>query len=51
MRLRSPAPNKVLFPDRGETKLDLVRYYPTVEEAGGPFLHPEHVPEVRPAPA
>jgi DNA ligase D len=26
-------PDKVLFPERGETKLDLVRYYQSVEEA------------------
>src|SRR5579859_2069783 len=26
------SPNKVFFPERGETKLDLVRYYQAVEE-------------------
>src|SRR4051794_10903646 len=26
------SPNKVFFPERGETKLDLVRYYQSVEE-------------------
>ena len=27
-------PGKVFFPERGETKLDLIRYYLTVEPAG-----------------
>src|SRR5437764_6997265 len=27
------SPGKVFFPERGETKLDLVRYYQSVEEA------------------
>src|SRR4030088_3620265 len=27
------SPGKVFFPERGETKLDLVRYYQTVEES------------------
>jgi DNA ligase D len=30
------SPDKAFFPERGETKLDLVRYYLAV---GGPFLH------------
>jgi len=42
--VRISSPDKVLFPERGETKLDLVRYYQSVEEpllgamAGRPVL-------------
>ena len=30
--VRITSPDKVYFAERGETKLDLVRYYPAIEE-------------------
>jgi len=29
--VRVTSPDKVMFPERGETKLDLVRYYESIE--------------------
>ena len=31
-RVEISSPDKVFFPERGETKLDLIRYYMSVEE-------------------
>ena len=30
--LRVTSPNKILFPERGETKLDLLHYYQSIAE-------------------